>query len=1129
MYKMTKGFKLGLIFLLIFTLIFPTTVNANQFKTLTKSIETETTSFTNKISDDVLDSFETDEKVTFLVKFREKADVEKVAKEAKQRATRFGLSINDTELVQRSAVISELKVTSLESQGNVKKYLEEEQQKGNVDNIISFYIVNGMAVTATKDVAEKLSTFSEVEKILPNEKRELVTSSVADFKEAIEKASSNVEWHIDRVNAPDVWEMGIDGSGIVVASIDTGVQWDHPALKNKYRGYNPITGEVDHTYSFYDPVYGNKVPYDDDGHGTHVTGIMVGSEPNDSYQIGVAPGAKWIAVQAFRGDSAYDSDLLAAAEWIMAPGGDYTKAPDVVNNSWGGGKGLNEWYRDAVIAWREAGIFPVFAAGNTTPSNEGGPGSVAIPANYPESFAVGATDSSNNLAEFSLRGPSPYDEIKPDVSAPGVGILSSIPDDHYAYANGTSMAAPVVAGVVALLKQANYDLKVQDIENILKSTAVKRTDSEYPDSPNNGYGYGIVDAEKAIQYVLGDSFGKIVGSVMSEELQPLEANIKIVETGFTTKTNPVDGRYTLSHKSGNYTIIAEANGYLPQQHNVTVRESETIEIDFKLQKKPVSTISGTVKNAKTKTPISEATILLVEDANVNPVMTDTNGNYQITAPYGKYTVKIVANSYFSKEIEIDLNSNKTLNIELEPKNLTPGQVIAYDNGYVQGATVLGSAGNGIAVKMSLPSGMESAILSEVSLQFYHKYWPDPGGEDFAIEIWSSDNNGYPEKRISERIYGKAIRDITQWTILDLSEYLIKVEKDFFVVYIQVNDNPNVPGLSFDNSINSGRNYLHYDGVFFNTRDRDETGNYMIRSTVSQLSLDVERIRGTNRYETSIEVSRQGWESADTVIIARGDDYADALAGVPLAYHMDAPILLTPKNRLLGSTLDEIKRLGAKKVYILGGTGAVSDQILTDLGKAGLSAERISGKNRFETAVAIAKKMAPNGVDQVIIANGLNFPDTLSIASYAAKSGIPILLTTTNSLSKATKDAIDQLGIKSTIVVGGKSAVSDNVKNSLPNATRISGANRFETNIEIAKVFGGNQKFIYLATGMDFADALTGAVLAAKDDTGVLLVSRNLPNIVKDYILEEKIVRINVFGGTVAVSDHIIHTLINLYH
>lgn len=187
---------------------------------------------------------------------------------------------------------------------------------------------------------------------------------------------------------------------------------------------------------------------------------------------------------------------------------------DVVNNSWGGGPGLDEWFRPVVQAWRDAQIFPEFSAGNTSLSNPGGPASVANPANYPESFATGATDSNDNLASFSLLGPSPYGEVKPEVSAPGVNIRSSVAGGAYKGGyNGTSMAGPHVAGLAALLLQANHSLTVDQLEEILMNTATPRTDSTYPTSPNNGYGHGVINALDAVGSVmqgLGSVSGKVV-------------------------------------------------------------------------------------------------------------------------------------------------------------------------------------------------------------------------------------------------------------------------------------------------------------------------------------------------------------------------------------------------------------------------------------------------------------------------------------------------------------------------------------------------------------------------------------------------------------------------------------------
>lgn len=482
----------------------------------------------SKITDRLSTQFSKDgEKVTFLIKFKEQVDTQAVAAKAVEAAKAQKASAGQEKLMKRNAVVSELRATSIETQANVKEYLEKAVADGRAKDIQSFYVVNGMAVTATKEVMEELARFPEIEKLLPNEVRQLdpaAEAAATTEMEVEEKPAANlenIEWGVAQIGAPQAWEMGVDGQGTVVASIDTGVQWDHPALKEKYRGFNAGTGNANHEYNWFDSTPANQsTPYDDNGHGTHVTGTMVGAEPNGSNQVGVAPGAKWIGVKAFTPSGGTDVALLAAGEWILAPKDasgtpNPAMAPDVVNNSWGGGPGLDEWYRPMVQAWVAADIFPAFAAGNTRIGNPGGPGSVSTPGNYPESFATGATDVNMNLASFSLQGPSPYQEIKPEVSAPGVGVRSSFPGNSYGAASGTSMASPHVAGVVALLKQVNSNLTVADIEEILMTTATARTDSNFPDSPNNGYGHGIVNAFDAVSSIIS-GLGKIKGQVAKD-------------------------------------------------------------------------------------------------------------------------------------------------------------------------------------------------------------------------------------------------------------------------------------------------------------------------------------------------------------------------------------------------------------------------------------------------------------------------------------------------------------------------------------------------------------------------------------------------------------------------------------
>ena len=251
-----------------------------------------------------------------------------------------------------------------------------------------------------------------------------------------------------------------------------------------------------------------------------------------------------------------------------------------------------------------------------------------------------------------------------------------------------------------------------------------------------------------------------------------------------------------------------------------------------------------------------------------------------------------------------------------------------------------------------------------------------------------------------------------------------------------------------------------------------------------------RVSGTTRFETAVEISKSGWQDgADTVVLARGYDFPDALAGAPLAYKYDAPILLTHTEELTPATKQEIERLGANKVIILGSTVAVSQAVEDELNSMNLQeVKRIGGRDRFETAQLIANELDSNN-GKAIVATGYDYPDALAVAPYAARNGIPILLTRTDSISDYTKQALTG---KSTIyVIGGTSAVNASVADQLPgNVQRISGANRFETASEMIKTFDFGDQQALVATGYNFADALTGAVLAAKKNAPLLLVREN---------------------------------------
>ncbi|MFY0761497.1 cell wall-binding repeat-containing protein [Metabacillus dongyingensis] len=293
------------------------------------------------------------------------------------------------------------------------------------------------------------------------------------------------------------------------------------------------------------------------------------------------------------------------------------------------------------------------------------------------------------------------------------------------------------------------------------------------------------------------------------------------------------------------------------------------------------------------------------------------------------------------------------------------------------------------------------------------------------------------------------------------------------------------------------------------------------------TLDALRISGADKYSTAAEISRKGWEKgADTVVLSRGDSFPDALAGSPLAYHLNAPILLTAPKKLPGSTLEELRRLKPQKVIILGGTDAISEDVKQEISKIGITTERISGKNRYETSIKIANKLGASK-EKAILATGTNFPDALAIAPYAAENGYPILLTNPGKLDKMVSSYLKD--VKSTIIVGGKAAVKPEVEALLPSPERISGETRYETAAQIISSKYETNSHIYISTGNNFADALTGSVLAAKNKAAILLVGPNkIPPGTDQLIADKQMKSFQVFGGKVAVSDDVVSKLNGLF-
>lgn len=388
----------------------------------------------------------------------------------------------------------------------------------------SFWITNVVFVRGRADLVEALARRPDVARVEANPhvplRRPLPSPQTLLPRRSAEsiEALAVPEWNITQVGAPQVWAAGFTGEGVVVAGADTGYDWTHPALKGKYRGWNGTT--ADHNYNWHDALHnaggGNPcgsnapAPCDDDSHGTHTMGIMVGDDGAGN-QVGMAPGAKWIGCRNMDQGTGTPVRYTECFQWFLAPtdsnsaNPDPSKAPDVINNSWdcppSEGCTNPDTLKSVVESVRAAGIVVVVAAGNQGPACD----SMDVPERYAASLTVGATEASDAVTSFSSRGPGENGIVKPEMVAPGEGIRSSVPGGGYATQSGTSMAAPHVAGLTALLLSASPGLAgdVDSIETVLEQTADPKTTLETCGSvaagavPNNTAGWGRIDAPQA--------------------------------------------------------------------------------------------------------------------------------------------------------------------------------------------------------------------------------------------------------------------------------------------------------------------------------------------------------------------------------------------------------------------------------------------------------------------------------------------------------------------------------------------------------------------------------------------------------------------------------------------------------
>jgi subtilisin family serine protease len=523
----------------------------------------------------------------------------------------------------------------------------------------TFWLTNVLVVTdgATPALARRLAGLAGVKSIRAARTFPLV--------EPVERHSVRITedepppWGVTKIGAEDVWAEGVLGSGVVVANIDTGVDYTHEALVEQYRGN--LGGSFDHNYSWWDPtgICGDE-PCDNAEHGTHTMGTMVGGDGPGPFtpDIGVAPGATWIAAKGCEDFFCSESSLLSSGEFVLAPTDlngddpDPSKRPDIVNNSWGGGPG-DPFYAEVVQAWRAAGIIPVFSAGNAGPDCDSG----GSPGDFLESFSAGATDENDEIADFSSRGPSTYGKVNPDVSAPGVDVVSSVPGDGYDAFSGTSMAAPHTSGTLALVLSAELGLlgDVDGATDAVRSTALDLLDDscggDEDGDPNNVFGDGRIDAQAAVTLVAtGGTLAGDVSDVVTTD--PIEgARIEATNGGrtFATTTDEA-GHFEVFLGAGSYTVTASAFAYQSAlATGVEIETDVTTTQDFFLAPLPQRDITGTVTAEEDGTPIEGAEVRAL-GTPVAPAITDADGEYTLTLPIGDHTIRIAAGGCTSSSI-----------------------------------------------------------------------------------------------------------------------------------------------------------------------------------------------------------------------------------------------------------------------------------------------------------------------------------------------------------------------------------------------------------------------------------------------------------------------------------------------
>ncbi|HEX5130954.1 MAG TPA: S8 family serine peptidase [Candidatus Krumholzibacteria bacterium] len=542
----------------------------------------------------------------------------------------------------RAQVFDQLRQNAKASQAQLRAFLNQPAVKADVGIVREFWLDNLVLVQARKSVIDQIARRSDVERVFDNYTVNLPPRTPGDPEPL---AHQSQPWdNIAFIGAKQVWNSyGLRGAGVRVGGLDTGVDIAHPDIAGKMITTNPADPTYPGGWAEFDGngnVLPGSVPHDSDQHGTHTTGTMIGGSAS-GFDVGVAPEASLLHGLVIPGGSGSFAQVVGGMEWIIDPDGNPATddGAQVVNMSLGATGTFPEMVAptDNMVL---AGVFPSFSIGNSGP----GASTTGSPGNVPSAFGVGATDNQDVIASFSSRGPvtwnvAPYigTYTKPDISAPGVQIFSTVPGGEWEWSgagftwSGTSMASPHVAGTVALMRQANPSMSVAEIKQILAQTSIDLGSA----GMDNNYGWGRVNAFAAVSAALV-GVGTLDGTVTSMGAPVAGALILVTDTGQRVSTD-ASGHYSLRIVAGDHDIDASRFGYQTASASVSIVADVTTTQDFDLTQLPSGAIAGTVTDSQSGMGVAaDISVKLGGQVVVTSSTDPVSGVYSITLPVGTY-------------------------------------------------------------------------------------------------------------------------------------------------------------------------------------------------------------------------------------------------------------------------------------------------------------------------------------------------------------------------------------------------------------------------------------------------------------------------------------------------------------